>query len=577
MSRASFKDRAAVTGRALADRIAWRERDEPVRVFEDPATMARTFTYLFGIGATLLLVTLPLSHSADRDTAGLVVTAIAAYLAALGFLVLFDRLPLWFYEATPLLGTILVSLAVYFGGSDAPAAYAVYYFWVALAACYFLTPAVAATHLALASAGYGIALLASAEVEVPALSWALATGSLFVVGILMTALRGQMERMLTELGAAARTDPLTGLANRRELEGRFAGELERSTRGGRPLSIVVLDLDWFKEFNDRFGHAAGDGALVQLGEALRRATRTSDIVARLGGEEFAVLALETDQHEGYQLAERLRAEVRATFARQQEKMTVSCGVASFPVHGITTGELLHSADRALYEAKEGGRDRSVLFQPAGAPAEDAEEAAIERTSPRLASLVSLAEAVDRRKGSPANSRRVARYAERLARGLNLPEEEVERVRIAGLLRDVGEVGVAESILNKRSPLSDEERRELERHPEIGARIVGAAQLGRVGEWILSHHERPDGSGYPRGLREHQIPLEGRILAVADAYAAMTADRPYRRPFSPKRAKAELQARAGSQFDHDVVAAFLSLNGGPESSAERDTAAPPAEA
>jgi diguanylate cyclase (GGDEF)-like protein len=577
MSRASFKDRAAVTGRALADRIAWREQDEPVRVFEDPATMARTFTYLFGIGATLLLVTLPLPHSADRDTAGLVVTAIAAYLAALGFLVLFDRLPLWFYEATPLLGTILVSLVVYFGGSDAPPAYAAYYFWVALAACYFLTPAVAATHLALASAGYGIALLASAGVEVPALNWALTTGSLFVIGTLMTALRGQMERMLTELGAAARTDPLTGLANRRELEGRFAGELERSTRGGRPLSIVVLDLDWFKEFNDRFGHAAGDGALVQLGEALRRATRTSDIVARLGGEEFAVLAPETDQHEGYQLAERLRAEVRATFARQQEKMTVSCGVAGFPMHGITTGELLHSADRALYEAKEGGRDRSVLFQPAGAPAEDAEEAAIERTSPRLASLVSLAEAVDRRKGSPANSRRVSRYAERLARGLNLPEEEVERVRIAGLLRDVGEVGVAESILNKRLPLSDEERRELERHPEIGARIVGAAQLGRVGEWILSHHERPDGSGYPRGLREHQIPLEARILAVADAYAAMTADRPYRRPFSPKRAKAELQARAGSQFDHDVVAAFLSLNGGPESSAERDTAAPPAEA
>ncbi len=577
MSRTSFKDRAAVTGRALADRIAWREQGDPVRVFEDPATMARTFTYLFGIGATLLLVTLPLPHSADRDAAGLVVVAIAAYLAALGFLVLFDRLPLWFYEATPLLGTILVSLAVYFGGSDAPAAYAAYYFWVALAACYFLTPAVAASHLALASAGYGIALLASAGVEVPALNWAVATGSLFVVGILMTALRGQMERMLTELGSAARTDPLTGLANRRELEGRFAGELERSTRGGRQLSIVVLDLDWFKEFNDRFGHAAGDGALVQLGEALRRATRTSDIVARLGGEEFAVLAPETDENEAYQLAERLRAEVRATFARQQEKMTVSCGVAGFPVHGITTGELLRSADRALYEAKEGGRDRSVLFEPAGAPAGGADELAIERTSPRLASLVSLAEAVDRRKGSPANSRRVARYAERLARGLNLPQEEVERVRIAALLRDVGEVGVAESILQKPSPLGEEEWRELERHPEIGARIVGAAQLGRVGEWILSHHERPDGSGYPRGLREHQIPLEGRILAVADAYGAMTADRPYRRPFSPKRAKAELQARAGSQFDHDVVAAFLSLNGGPESSAERDTAAPPAEA
>ena len=282
MSRASFKDRATVTGRVLADRIAWREQGEPVRVFEDPATMARTFTYLFGIGATLLLVTLALPHSPDRDTAGLVVTAIAAYLAALGFLVLFDRLPLWFFEASPLLGTILVSLVVYFGGSDAAAAYATYYFWVVLAACYFLRPAVAATHLALASAGYGIVLLASADVAVPALKWAVATGSLFVVGILMVALRAQMERMLTELGAAARTDSLTGLANRRELEGRFAGELERSTRGGRPLSIVVLDLDWFKEFNDRFGHAAGDGALVKLAEALRRATRTSDVVARLG-------------------------------------------------------------------------------------------------------------------------------------------------------------------------------------------------------------------------------------------------------------------------------------------------------
>jgi diguanylate cyclase (GGDEF)-like protein len=577
MSPASFKDRATLTGRVLADRIAWRERGEPVRVFEDPATMARTFTYLFGIGATLLLVTLPLPHSADRDTVGLVVTAVAAFVAALGFLALFDRLPLWFYEASPLLGTVLVSLGVYFGGSDAPSAYATYYFWVVLAACYFLRPVVAATHLALASAGYGIVLLASAEVTVPALKWTVATGSLFVVGILMTALRAQMEKMLTELGAAARTDSLTGLANRRELEGRFAGELERSTRGGRPLSIVVLDLDWFKEFNDRFGHAAGDSALVKLAGALRRATRTSDVVARLGGEEFAVLAPETDEDEGYQLAERLRAEVRATFSRQQEKMTVSCGVAGFPVHGITTGELLHSADRALYEAKEAGRDRSVLFQHSGAPAESAPQDAIERTSPRLASLVSLAEAVDRRKGSPANSRRVAQYAERLARVLSLPEEEVERVRIAALLRDVGEVGVAESILNKPSPLSDEERRELERHPEIGARIVGAAQLGRVGEWILSHHERPDGGGYPRGLREHQIPLEGRILAVADAYAAMTADRPYRQPFSPKRAKAELQARAGSQFDHDVVAAFLSLNGALESDAEPDTAAPRAEA
>ena len=127
--------------------------------------------------------------------------------------------------------------------------------------------------------------------------------------------------------------------------------------------------------------------------------------------------------------------------------------------------------------------------------------------------------------------------------------------------------MAESILGKAGPLTDDERVELERHPEIGARIVGAAQLGRVDEWILTHHERPDGNGYPRGLRGHQIPLEGKIVAVADAYAAMTAERPYRRPFSSKRALAELQARAGSQFDHDVVEVFLSLQGELELDAE----------
>jgi diguanylate cyclase (GGDEF)-like protein len=569
MSRSPFKRQTAAAGRALVARLSLPTQVADDRVLSDLGTMARTFIYLFGVGATLLLVTLALPHSPDRDTTGLVLVGLAAYIAALGFLVLYDGLPRWLFEASPLLGTVLVTLAVYFGGSDAPSAYAMYYLWVALAACYFFQPAIAAIHLAIASAAFGIALLVmGGDVTVPVLQWVMVTGTLAVVGGLMIVLREQLQGLVAQLAAVARTDSLTGLANRRDLEERFASELERSTRTGRPLSILVLDLDWFKEFNDRFGHNAGDGALVRLAEALRRATRTSDVVARLGGEEFAVLAPETDEPEGQQLAERLRAEVKTTFARETEKMTVSCGVATFPVHGITAGELLHAADRALYEAKEAGRDRAILFRHAATPEEQEEDQA-ERTSPGLASLVSLAEAVDRRKGSPANSRRVALFAERLARALNLPEEEVERVRIAALLRDVGEVGVAESILHKPEPLTEEEWRELERHPEIGARIVGAAQLGRVGEWILTHHERPDGQGYPRGLREHQIPLEGRILAVVDAYGAMTAERPYRHPFSPKRARAELQARAGTQFDHEVVETFLSLDGTLEAETQSD--------
>ena len=565
----SVSGSAGTTLRTLGRRLNWRGLG-PSMVREDRVTMARTFTYLFGTGATLVLLSLLFPHSPGRDTTGLLITTLGAYLVAIGFLVAWDRLPLWAFEASPLAGTVVVSLAVYFSGPEAATAYALFYLWVALAACYFLRPPVAFTHLGIASAAYALVLVVSpGHVMLPGLTWAMVTGTLAVLGILMTTLRGQLDQLVKQLAAAARTDSLTQLANRRELEERFAAELERSTRTARPLSIVVLDLDWFKEYNDRFGHSAGDRVLVLLAQALKRATRTSDVVARLGGEEFGVLAPETDETEAYLLSERLRAEVRSAFARETEKMTISCGVASFPIHGITLGELLHAADRALYEAKESGRDRSVVFKQAGVEGVEREQVAIERTSPRLASLVSLAEAVDRRKGSPANSRRVARYAEALARKLRLPEEESERVRIAALLRDVGEVGVAESILNKDGPLDPRERLEVERHPEIGARIVGAAQLGRVGEWILTHHERPDGQGYPRGLREHQIPLEGRIVAVADAYAAMTADRPYRRPFSPHRARAELQARAGTQFDHDVVEAFLELDG--ELDPDRDKA------
>jgi two-component system cell cycle response regulator len=535
--------------------------------------MARTFTYLFGTGATLVLLSLLFPHSPDRDTTGLLIAAIVAYLVALGFLIAWDRLPLWVFEAAPLAGTLVVSLAVYFAGPQAAAAYALFYLWVALAACYFLRPLIAFAHLCIASAAYGLVLLVGpSHVLLPGLTWAMVTGTLAVLGLLMMTLRGQVDRLVRQLAAAARTDSLTQLANRRELEERFAAELERSTRTARPLSILVLDLDWFKEYNDRFGHTAGDRVLVMLAQALKRATRTSDVVARLGGEEFGVLAPETDETEAYLLSERLRAEMRTAFARETEKMTISCGVATFPIHGITSGELLHAADRALYEAKESGRDRSVIFKQVGVEGVEREQVAIERTSPRLVSLVSLAEAVDRRKGSPANSRRVADYAEALARKLRLPDEEIERVRIAALLRDVGEVGVAESILNKDGPLDPRERQEVERHPEIGARIVGAAQLGRVGEWILTHHERPDGQGYPRGLREHQIPLEGRIVAVADAYGAMTADRPYRRPFSPHRARAELQARAGTQFDHDVVEAFLEIDGDLEEDRDKAPAA-----
>ncbi|HYY74373.1 MAG TPA: hypothetical protein VE662_06080, partial [Solirubrobacterales bacterium] len=155
--------------------------------------MARTFSYLFGIGATLLLITLLLPHSVDREIVGLLLVAAAAYAAAASYLVLFDRLPQWYFPASPLVGTILVSLAVYFGGPEASSAYAMYYFWVALAACYFFAPAVATGHLVLASAAYGFVLAVEpGHVGVVGLKWALLSGTLFATGTVMVALRGQV-------------------------------------------------------------------------------------------------------------------------------------------------------------------------------------------------------------------------------------------------------------------------------------------------------------------------------------------------------------------------------------------------
>lgn len=518
--------------------------------------MARTFIYLFGGGATLLLLSLPLADPAHRSLPALLAIAGVAYAIVAVFIVRFDRLPLWCVRAAPAAGTILAGAVIVFSGNGTSAAYAMYLFWVVFSACYFFRAPVAAAHVVLAVAVLGLALLIRPNSLHPTLVLLMAAGTLGIAGGLMIVLRAQLEGLLGRLSAAARTDPLTGLANRRELDSRFAHELARATRTGRALSIVVLDLDYFKEFNDRFGHAAGDRALVTLAAALRRAARGSDVIARLGGEEFAVLAPETDDAQGRILAERVREEAKAAFAQGPERLTASCGVASFPAHGITTRELLHVADRALYRAKEEGRDRTVVYRQE-VPADGVEPAAA-ASSPRLASLLSLAEAVDRRKGTPAHSRRVALYAQALARRTGMSETEVEYVRLAALLRDVGEVGVAEEVLSKSTPLSAEEWDWLRQHPEIGARIVGAAQLGPVGEWILCHHERPDGGGYPRGLSGDQIPIEARILSIADAYSAMTVDRPYRSGLAPARAASELAANAGAQFDQELVEAFLSL-------------------
>jgi len=531
-------------------------------ISEDRAMMARTYAYLFALGATLGLITLALPHASGRDELGIALTALVAYATALVIMVGFDRLPMAVFRFSPAIGALLVTVTIEFGGAAAAGAYAMFFFWVVLSACYFFGLRLTLLHITFCSACYGFALLVfEPDAPLPALYWVMGAGTLLFAGVLMVVLRGQVERLVTRLANAAGTDALTGLSNRREFEENFARELERSGRTGQPLGLAVLDLDWFKEVNDLLGHVAGDRALRQLAEVLERETRGIDTVARLGGEEFAVLAPEAGEQEVFRLAERLRREVKTAFADHAKPLTISCGVASFPATGGTSSDLLRAADRALYAAKDLGRDRSVVYRAGETEIEFPDSARQPgRASSRLPSLVALADAMDRRKGSPGHSRLVGRYAEALARGLGLDDAEVERVALSGLLHDIGTVGISESTLGKKGPLNKEEWAEIQRHPEVGARIVGTADLEGVGEVILAHHERPDGRGYPFGLTGDDIPLAAQIVSIADAYAAMTADRSYRPGIPSREALEELQAHSGTQFTPQVVTGFMALDG-----------------
>ena len=228
------------------------------------------------------------------------------------------------------------------------------------------------------------------------------------------------------------------------------------------------------------------------------------------------------------------------------------------MHGSTADDLLRAADEALYAAKALGRDRSVLHSAEIEGILGARRAhERSRDEAHLATVLNLAEALDMRDtGTARHSQTVGRYCELMATELGLPRERVERLRLAGVLHDIGKIGVPDAILRKPGPLTDDEFDEMRKHPEIGARILGGSGLDDVRRWILAHHERPDGRGYPRRLSGHEIPLEAKIVAVADAYEAMTSDRVYRKAIGADAARRELRDGSGTQFDARVVTAFL---------------------
>jgi diguanylate cyclase (GGDEF)-like protein len=356
-------------------------------------------------------------------------------------------------------------------------------------------------------------------------------------------------RQLELMRHLAEHDPLTGLRNRRGLQEHIDAEIARAGS----VAVLVCDIDNFKRVNDALGYVQGDEALRRFAEVLSGA---GGLAVRLGGEEFALVFPGRAEDEAMAIAERLRAAVTAAFADFPWPLTTSVGIAVSGPGAETASLLLRAATRAVFGAKRLGRDRCVAYH---AEALEALLGSLEDdgANEQLAAAMLLAETLDLRDVSTArHSQTVGRYAEGIARAIGLREERVQRIRAAGVLHDIGKLGVADAVLQKPGALTDDEWADMRRHPELGARILDHANLRDISRWVLAHHERIDGRGYPHGLAGEAIPLEARILAVADAYEAMTADRPYRKALGHDAARGELERCAGSQFDPEVVAAFL---------------------
>jgi diguanylate cyclase (GGDEF)-like protein/putative nucleotidyltransferase with HDIG domain len=409
----------------------------------------------------------------------------------------------------------------------------------------------------LAAAVVSLSVAAVVIVSVASEPWLAAVGAALLAGLLVGRLGTRDDGLAVRLAETTRTDELTGLLNVRAFRDVLEIEVERARRTEQPLSLLVADLDRLSDVNDHFGRDAGDECLRRCAAVLAASKRKIDVAARVGGEEVAVILPSTDQYGAYVAAERLRGKVKKAFEKSSFAPTVSIGIASFPAHAKTSERLLRAAEQAVRAAKMLGRNRSLIYSAEIGAAPSAEREGDLDQGGRLAALLALAETVDvRDNGSSRHSQAVARYAAMIAREFGLPSERVEQVRLAGILHDVGMVDVPGSILDKPGPLNDEEWKTVKRHPVIGAKMLEDHGLSEAGAWVLAHHERPDGLGYPFGLRAAAIPLEARILSVADAYEAMTTSRPYRPPLSRQLARTELVRLSGTRFDGRVVDAFM---------------------
>jgi len=392
-------------------------------------------------------------------------------------------------------------------------------------------------------------------------------------------LENEIRESVTKLEKLAIKDGLTGLYNKRHFLEVLKNEYKKAKRHLQPLACVMVDLDYFKSVNDNHGHQFGDFVLMQSSQILRRLVRDTDFVSRYGGEEFVAILPNTDRNGAYILAERIRSTFSENIFKKgdtEKTVTVSIGVSSsYDENVISYEDLIENADKALYKAKGKGRNLVCSYEN-----KHIEEATVSREATKKVNdfntrmkdlsenlkenCIESAHGILRKveKGLDYindHANRVSRYAEKLTRELQMSEEDMNTVKRAALLHDVGMVGIRSKVLRKKGSLTSREYNLVKKHSNIGVKLMEKTRMfEKELPIILYHHERFDGSGYPHKLEGDNIPYGARILAVAEAYDVMVSDNFYRKQLSTDDAVAELIDCAGTQFDPRVVKAFVKV-------------------
>jgi diguanylate cyclase (GGDEF)-like protein len=358
---------------------------------------------------------------------------------------------------------------------------------------------------------------------------------------------------------SATIDPLTGVATHRAFRERLAEEYARAERSGGDLALALFDIDRFKDINNQHGHLGGDEVLKEFGRRLASCARSGDLVARSGGEEFAWIMPGANASQAWEAAERLRTDVSREPMGPVSRVAVSAGICTAAQAG-GLDELVRFAEGALYWAKDRGRDAAYVFTPevVRVLSDDERTQQLSRTH-AMRSIRVLARAVDAKDHSTReHSERVADLAVQIAMALGWSMERIAELRDAGLLHDVGKIGIPDAVLLKPGALTDAEYELVKSHPVLGARMASDVLNDEQQAWVRGHHERYDGRGYPDGLAGDDIPEGARILALADSWDVMTSVRSYREAWSMAEALLDCRAESGRQFWPQAVDALQLL-------------------